>query len=105
MIVSGKNTKPLLTIIIVNYNVKDFLLQCLYSIERASTKIDVEVIVVDNRSSDVSTLYLSPLFPSVEFIELQENIGFGRGNNIGIMKAAGKYSLLLNPDTILADDT
>lgn len=105
MIVSGKNTKPLLTIIIVNYNVKDFLLQCLYSIERAAVKIDVEVIVVDNRSSDGSIAYLSPLFPSVEFIELPENIGFGRGNNVGIMKAAAKYTLLLNPDTILADDT
>ncbi len=105
MIVSGKNTKPQLTIIIVNYNVKDFLLQCLHSIERAALKIDVEVIVVDNCSSDGSLEYLAPIFPLVEFIEIKENIGFGRGNNVGIMKAAGKYTLLLNPDTILSDDT
>jgi GT2 family glycosyltransferase len=105
MIVSGKNTKLPLTIIIVNYNVKDFLLQCLHSIERASATIDTEVIVVDNNSTDSSITYLRPLFPTVEFIELQENIGFGLGNNIGITKAAGKYTLLLNPDTILADDT
>lgn len=105
MIVSSKNTKPTLTIIIVNYNVKDFLLQCLRSIERASHQIDVEVIVVDNRSNDGSLSYLRPLFPTVEFIELSENIGFGRGNNVGILKALGKYTLLLNPDTILADDT
>ncbi|MFN8360718.1 MAG: glycosyltransferase [Candidatus Kapaibacterium sp.] len=105
MIILGKNTKPPLTIIIVNYNVRDFLLQCLRSIERAATHTDVEVIVVDNHSSDGSAAFLKPLFPQVTWIELQENLGFGKGNNVGIARAQGEYTLLLNPDTILSDDT
>lgn len=105
MIVLGKNTKPPLTIIIVNYNVRDFLLQCLRSIERASTHLDVEVIVVDNHSTDGSVEYLRPLFPLVTWIDLQENLGFGKGNNIGIAIAQGEYTLLLNPDTILSEET
>lgn len=105
MIVLGKNTKPPLTIIIVNYNVRDFLLQCLRSIERAATQLDVEVIVVDNHSTDGSVEYLRPLFPHVTWIESRENLGFGRGNNVGIMQAQGNYTLLLNPDTILSEDT
>ncbi|MBK9249479.1 MAG: glycosyltransferase family 2 protein [Ignavibacteria bacterium] len=105
MIVLGKNTKPQLTIIIVNYNVRDFLLQCLRSIERAATHSDVEIIVVDNHSSDGSSEYIKPLFPLVQWIDLPENVGFGKGNNIGISHAQGEYTLLLNPDTILSDDT
>jgi GT2 family glycosyltransferase len=105
MIVLGKNTKPPLTIIIVNYNVRDFLLQCLRSIERAATQLDVEVIVVDNHSTDGSVEYLRPLFPHVTWIESKENLGFGRGNNVGISQAQGNYTLLLNPDTILSEDT
>lgn len=105
MIVLGKNTKPPLTIIIVNYNVRDFLLQCLRSIERAATQLDVEVIVVDNHSTDGSVEYLRPLFPHVTWIESRENLGFGRGNNVGITQAQGNYTLLLNPDTILSEDT
>lgn len=98
-------SQPLITIIIVNYNVKDFLYQCLRSVEKASVDIDTEVIVVDNNSSDGSVPYLEPLFTNVDFISLKENIGFGRANNIGIAKAKGKYVLLLNPDTILNEQT
>jgi len=94
-----------ISIVIVNYNVKDFLRGCLQSIREASGRLSVETIVVDNNSVDGSVEYLRPLFPEVEFIALPENIGFGRANNIGIEKARGKYLLILNPDTLLRNDT
>lgn len=94
-----------ISIVIVNYKVKDFLLQCLRSIEEASKGLSIETIVVDNNSNDGSIEYLSPIFPSVQFIALPQNIGFSRANNIGIEKARGKYILILNPDTILETST
>lgn len=94
-----------ISIIIVNYNVKDFLFQCLKSIEKAEQNLSVEVIVVDNYSKDGSVNYLSPLFPKVKFISLEENVGFGRANNIGFEQSKGKYFLILNPDTILEENT
>lgn len=93
------------SIVIVNYNVKDFLYQCLQSIERVRHRYSLQVLVVDNNSRDGSVEFLQPLFPWVEFISLKENIGFGRANNVGIEKAFGNYVLLLNPDTILEEDT
>lgn len=94
-----------ISIVIVNYNVKDFLYQCLSSIERASSGLNVETIVVDNNSVDGSVQYLAPLFPNVRFIALESNLGFGRANNIGFEHAHGKYILILNPDTILSEET
>lgn len=94
-----------ISIIIVNYNVKDFLYGCLKSIREATSNLKVETIVVDNNSLDGSVEYLEPLFPEVNFIALQENLGFARANNIGIEKAKGKYLLILNPDTLLRNDT
>ncbi len=94
-----------ISIIIVNYNVKDFLLQCLRSIENSKFDGEIETIVVDNNSTDGSTEFLKPLFPNVSFIELEENLGFAKANNIGIKKASGKYALILNPDAILERDT
>ena len=67
-----------ISIVIVNYNVKDFLAGCLKSIAEAETDLSVETIVVDNNSVDKSVEYLSPLFPDVEFIALDDNIGFGQ---------------------------
>ncbi|MEJ5245280.1 MAG: glycosyltransferase [Bacteroidota bacterium] len=96
---------PDISIIIVNYNVKDFLRGCLQSIRESSGELSVETIVVDNNSVDGSVEYLRPLFPEIEFIALHENIGFARANNIGIEKAKGKYLLILNPDTLLRNDT
>ena len=98
---SGKD----ISIIIVNYNVKDFLLQCLRSIEQASKGLSVETIVVDNNSSDGSVNFLEQLFPDVKFIALDENIGFGRANNLGFKESSGRYVLILNPDTILEEQT
>ncbi|MFH1051913.1 MAG: glycosyltransferase [bacterium] len=97
--------KSEISIVIVNYNVKDFLLQCLRSIESASKNVATEIIVADNNSSDGSCEFLAPLFPNVKFIQLNENHGFAKANNIGINEAKGKYILILNPDTILQEDT
>lgn len=94
-----------ISIIIVNYNVKDFLYGCLKSIREAAQDFRLQTIVVDNNSVDGSVEYLQPLFPEVEFIALPENYGFARANNIGIAKATGKYLLILNPDTLLRNDT
>ncbi len=94
-----------ISIIIVNYNVKDFLYQCLSSISPAKKHFNSEVIVIDNNSTDGSIEFLKPMFPEVNFIELKENIGFGKANNLGFDIAEGKYFLILNPDTVLSEDT
>lgn len=94
-----------ISIVIVNYNVKDFLFQCLKSIENSKTALSVETIVIDNNSDDSSVEFLKPNFPNVNFIALNENIGFGKANNLGFNQASGKYLLILNPDTLLNEDT
>jgi GT2 family glycosyltransferase len=93
------------SIIIVNYNVKDFLLQCLRSVEHALHGIAGEVIVVDNNSTDGSLEYLRPLFPQVQFIGLKENVGFANANNLALEKVRGDFVLFLNPDTLLEERT
>ena len=94
-----------LSIIIVNYNVKYFLEQCLDSVCLATKNIEAEIVVVDNRSSDDSIEYLKPLFPDVLFIENQENVGFSKANNQAIAQAQGEYILLLNPDTVIGENS
>ncbi len=96
---------PDISIIIVNYNVKDFLYQCLKSICESSHSLKIETIVIDNNSTDGSIDFLEPLFQNVKFIKLKENIGFGNANNIGFNQAKGKYYLLLNPDTVIGEKT
>lgn len=93
-----------LTVVIVNYNVKDYLCQCLVSVERALVGISSQVIVVDNASVDGSVEELSVLFPDVEFIANKENGGFARANNQAIRMAKGDYVLLLNPDTVIGEE-
>ncbi|MFL5739845.1 MAG: glycosyltransferase family 2 protein [Flavisolibacter sp.] len=93
-----------LSVIIVNYNVKYFLEQCLYSVCKVSTVVKTEVIVVDNCSSDGSIPYLEPKFPSVRFLPQDHNGGFARACNKGLEVASGDYVLFLNPDTIVAED-
>ncbi len=94
-----------LSIIIVNFNVKHFLHQCLQSVERACANIDAEVIVIDNCSQDGSIEYLQPLHPNVTFIPNTQNLGFAKANNIGIRQSRGEYVLLLNPDTFITERT
>lgn len=93
-----------LSIVIVSYNVKYFLEQCLCSVQAATTGMDVEVFVVDNNSTDSSPEYLKPLFPEVIFIENDDNPGFAKANNQAIRRCKGEYILLLNPDTVIGED-
>jgi O-antigen biosynthesis protein len=94
-----------LSVIIVNYNVKYFLEQCLHSVLKASRDIPTEIFVVDNHSADGSTELIRERFPRVQLIANKENIGFSRANNLAIRKAQGRYILLLNPDTVVEEDT
>lgn len=94
-----------ISIIIVNYNVKDFLAQCLSSLRDALDGLESEILVIDNDSQDGSKEYLPKKFPEVSYTWLKENIGFGAANNIGINQAKGQYILLLNPDTLIEQDT
>ena len=94
-----------LSIIIVNYNVKFYLEQCLNSIQKSVKDHQVEVIVTDNASSDGSIEYLKPKFPHVKFIANKENAGFARANNQAIKTSSGEYVMLLNPDTIIGENT
>lgn len=94
-----------LSVIIVNYNVRYFLEQCLLSVRRACLNISAEIIVVDNASVDDSTQVVSQKFPEVKLMANKENVGFSKANNQAIKEAAGEYVLLLNPDTIVAEET
>jgi len=94
----------LLSVIIVNYNVKYFLEQCLHSVQKSCAGIDVEIIVADNNSTDGSRAYLEDNFINVKFIWNSDNIGFAKANNLAIEKATGRFILFLNPDTIVAED-
>ena len=94
-----------LSVVIVNYNVKHYLCQCLDSLQASLAGIAAEVIVVDNHSRDNSVETLQPLFPNVRFIKSLRNLGFARANNIAIRQSRGEYVLLLNPDTIVAEST
>ena len=94
-----------LSVIIVNYNVKDFLAHCLDTVCEAVSQIEAETIVVDNASQDGSVEMLRERYPWVRTIAGTENVGFSRGNNVGIEQSAGEYVLLLNPDTLVAGDT
>lgn len=93
-----------LSIIIVNYNVKYFLELCLYSVQKACEKIEAEIFVVDNNSSDGSKDYLPQKFPGVNFKWNIENVGFGKANNSVLSEAKGDYILFLNPDTIVPEN-
>ncbi|MEA2107332.1 MAG: glycosyltransferase [Bacteroidota bacterium] len=94
-----------LSIIIVNYNVKHFLEQCLISVFKALENIPSEVFVVDNNSVDGSCALVKERFPNVTLIENKKNHGFSYANNQAIKKANGEYILLLNPDTVVEEDT
>jgi len=94
-----------LSVVILNYNVRYFLELCLKSVQDAIKGIDAEIIVVDNKSSDDSCAMIRQLFPNVTLIENQDNYGFSKGNNIGVAKAKGEYLCILNPDTVVAQDT
>ncbi|MFA6261210.1 MAG: glycosyltransferase [Bacteroidia bacterium] len=93
-----------LSVVIVNYNVKYFLEQALYSVRKAMQGIDGEIFVVDNNSVDGSCEMIHRKFPDVHLIANKENTGFSRANNQAIRLAKGEYILLLNPDTVVEED-
>ena len=94
-----------LSVIIVNYNVQHFLEQCLYSVRKASKNCSAEIFVVDNNSVDGSIAMVKQKFPEVQLIENKKNTGFSYANNQAIKVSTGEYVLLLNPDTVVEEDT
>ena len=94
-----------LSVIILNYNVRYFLEQCVLSVQKALEGIDGEIIVIDNASSDESCEMMKAKFPQIKLIENKDNLGFPKGNNIGVAQAKGEYVCILNPDTVVAEDT
>ena len=94
-----------LSVIILNYNVCYFLEQCVLSVQKALEGIDCEIIVIDNNSSDASCAMMQQRFPNVKLITNKENLGFPKGNNIGVAQAKGEFLCILNPDTVVAEDT
>lgn len=101
----NKQPKYQLSVIVVNYNVEYFLDQCLTSVIKASKDLYIEVIVVDNASKDGSIELLESKYNDLHLILNKENVGFSKANNQGIKIAQGKYVLLLNPDTVIQEDT
>jgi N-acetylglucosaminyl-diphospho-decaprenol L-rhamnosyltransferase len=93
-----------LSIIIVNYNVKYFLEQCLLSVIKACQHIEAEILVVDNHSTDGSFEFFANRFPQVQFIWKKKNEGFSKANNEALRLAMGEAVLFLNPDTIVPED-
>ena len=94
-----------LSVIILNYNVRFFLELCVLSVQNAIQNIDAEIIVIDNKSQDDSCSMMKQRFPNVKLIENKENSGFPKGNNVGVAVAKGEYICILNPDTVVAEDT
>ncbi|MBA2500108.1 MAG: glycosyltransferase [Chitinophagaceae bacterium] len=95
----------ILSIVIINYNVKHFLEQCLLTVEKALKDIESEIIVVDNNSRDHSLVYLEPYFPEIKFVSNKENIGFAKACNQGMALSSGQYILFLNPDCLIPEDS
>ena len=94
-----------LSVVIVSYNVRSYLDQCLQSVQKALEGIEGEVFVVDNHSDDDSVETIRNHYPWVTLIENHENLGFAKANNQAIRQSQAEYVLLLNPDTVVAEDT
>lgn len=94
-----------LSVVILNYNVRYFLEQCILSVAKAIQKIEAEIIVIDNNSTDDSAQLMQNQFPKITFIQNTENIGFSKANNQAVAVAKGEYVCILNPDTAVAENT
>ena len=93
-----------LTVIIVSYNVRHYVEQCLNSLSRALSGIEAEIYVVDNHSKDNTVEKLTRYFPDINIVASNHNLGFSRANNIAIKQSEGEYVLLLNPDTFVGEN-
>jgi GT2 family glycosyltransferase/lipopolysaccharide/colanic/teichoic acid biosynthesis glycosyltransferase len=102
---NGRIAHPQLSVIIVSYNVKEFLQQTLISLQKALGAFSYEIFVVDNASDDGSAKLVHEHFSKVKLIRNRENLGFARANNLALKKAKGDYIVLINPDTIAQEDT
>ena len=94
-----------LSVVILNYNVRYFLEQCLLSVQRALKDLEGEIIVIDNASSDDSCAMVAKQFPEVTLIRNPENVGFSKANNQAVKVAKGTYLCILNPDTAVSEHT
>ena len=94
-----------LSIIVVSFNTKELLKQCLKSVFKQTKGINFEIIVIDNASKDRSPEMVQKEFPKVVLIKNKKNLGFAVGNNLGVKEAKGRYILLLNSDTKLIEDS
>jgi len=94
-----------ISIVIVNYRVKEYIANLLKSLENAKSDFTLQTIIVDNNSKDDSVSYLKSRFPEVTYIENTENVGFGKANNQAFQIAEGKYTLIINPDTLVSEET
>jgi GT2 family glycosyltransferase len=99
--VNAENNMPDLSILIINWNTHDLLANCLEAIQQNQEGLDVEVIVVDNASTDGSQEMVQNHFPEVKLLKNQENLGFASANNQGLRKCFGRYIMLLNSDTLI----
>jgi GT2 family glycosyltransferase len=100
----GSSPPPKVSVIIVNYNSREFILLALESLFRAARHTATEIIVVDNASTDESVEQIGNIFPEVQLIKNTKNLGFAAANNIGIKQSAGEYILLINPDTVVPEN-
>ncbi|MFY0698419.1 MAG: glycosyltransferase family 2 protein [Balneola sp.] len=94
-----------ISIVIVNYRVKEYILLLLDSIQKASKGLSIEIFVVDNNSEDGSPEYLISAYKDIKIIKNVENVGFARANNQAIEQASGTYTLIINPDTLIQEDS
>lgn len=100
-------TKPDLSIIIISFNTREILTDCVKSIVKFTKDVDYELIIIDNDSKDGSVERIKELagkYPQIKFIETGENLGFGRANNLAEQKAKGEYILFMNSDTLVFDN-
>jgi GT2 family glycosyltransferase len=97
---SQPEREPLVSAIVVSYNVKDLLLDCLAALFEG-TDVPLEVIVVDNNSRDGSAAAVEAEFPQVKVHRMRKNVGFGKANNVGLEMATGRFVLILNPDVMV----
>ena len=97
------NESPLVSVIVLNYNAGELLVNCINSLKKSS-HTNLEIIIVDNISSDDSQKKCKEKFPDIKLIQNNENLGYCGGNNVGIKEAKGEFIIILNPDTILQDD-